>query len=402
MLIRVHPWLKKSSRRATISGDTDRVQLCATLNTYKTLDYSQPVPSGQKSISIMHRRSFLKSTVALAVAMPLPRILTAADATPTLHPRVKIGFLGVAHSHAMEKVKVIRESPAFELVGICEASGKVRERYVDMDVRFISEGALFKECTVVAVESDVRDHARHARLALEAGKHVHVEKPPADSLPTFQQLVTLARDKQLLLQVGYMWRYNPGMVTAMEAARKGWLGDIYLVRGTINTTLDADRRPEWAEFKGGAMFELGCHLIDTMVRLLGRPNSVTPSLHKHGNFTDNLADNTVAVFGFGNATGIITSSTLGPNAGPHRFFEILGTSGAALLKPIEPPTLQIDLAKAAGAYAAGNQTLKFPPYRRYVGDFDELAEAVRAQRPLTVSLEEELAVQQTLIRACEM
>jgi predicted dehydrogenase len=299
-------------------------------------------------------------------------------------------------------VKVVRESPGFELVGICEDSAKIREPYADMNVSFITEEALLKECAVVAVESAVRDHARHARLALEAGKHVHVEKPPADSLPAFQQLVTLARDKKLLFQAGYMWRYNPGIVAALEAARKGWLGQIYLVRGTINTTLPADRRSEWAEFKGGTLFELGCHLVDSMVRLLGRPNSVTPFLHKHGNFTDNFADNTVAVFGFGNATGIITSAALGPNAGPHRFFEILGTSGTALLKPIEPPTLQIDLAKAAGAYAAGNQSVKFPPYRRYVGDFAELAEAVRAERPLSVSLEEELAVQETLIRACEM
>src|SRR2546427_2186876 len=176
-------------------------------------------------ISFMNRRSFLKSTVALAAATPFSGTLTTADAAPTLNPRIKIGFLGVAHSHAMEKVKVIRESAAFELVGICEESEKVREPYGKLGVRFISEEALLKECAVVAVESAVRDHARHAKLALEAGNHVHVEKPPADSLPRFQQLVTLARDKKLLLQAGYMWRYNPGIVTAMEGARKGCLVD---------------------------------------------------------------------------------------------------------------------------------------------------------------------------------
>ena len=350
----------------------------------------------------MNRRSFLKSTVALAAAAPFAGPVSTADAAPALNARIKIGFLGVAHSHAMEKVKVIRESPVYELAGICEDSEKIRELYGNMGVKFLSEEALFKDCAVVAVESAVRDHARHAKRALEAGKHVHVEKPPADSLAAFQELVSLAREQKRLLQVGYMWRYNPGFVTALEIARKGWLGDVYLVRGTIGTTLAADRRPEWAEFKGGTMFELGCHFIDPMVRLLGRPDSVTSFLRKDGKFTDNLADNTIAVFGFRNATGIATSATLGPNAGPNRFFEILGTNGTALLKPLEPPTLQVDLAKAAGSYAAGNQIVKFPPYRRYVGDFAELAEAVRGERPLSASLEEELAVQETLIRACEM
>ena len=54
VLIRVHPWLKKSSRAATISGDTDRLQVCATvaasaLNRYKTPGYSQEVPPGQSN-----------------------------------------------------------------------------------------------------------------------------------------------------------------------------------------------------------------------------------------------------------------------------------------------------------------------------------------------------------------
>jgi predicted dehydrogenase len=181
----------------------------------------------------------------------------------------------------------------------------------------------------------------------------------------------------------------------------------------MNTWIAPDRRPEWAEFKGGALFELGCHLIDPIVRLLGRPKTVTPFLKqngkavapflkKHGDFADDLADNTVAVFDFGNALGIVSNNTLQPNASPHRSLEILGTNGTAVLKPIEPPALQIDLAEAAGPYTAGSKSVSLPPYRRYVGDFADLAAAVRGERSLYVSLDEELAVQESLMRACEM
>jgi hypothetical protein len=52
---------------------------------------------------------------------------------------------------------------------------------------------------------------------------------------------------------------------ALEAARKGWLGQVYLIRGVISNQLDAARRPEWAEFKGGNMFELGGHVLDPYV-----------------------------------------------------------------------------------------------------------------------------------------
>ncbi|HKS36082.1 MAG TPA: Gfo/Idh/MocA family oxidoreductase [Verrucomicrobiae bacterium] len=350
----------------------------------------------------MNRRAFLKSTAGIVTWTAFPGGIAAAPSTNAANARIKIGFLGTAHSHAMGKVKVIQESRDFELVGICEESDRVREPYSKMGVKSLSQDELFRECAVVAVESAVRDHARHAKLALEAGKNIHLEKPPADTFKDFRQLVALAREKNRLLQVGYMWRYNPGLVAALEASRQGWLGDIYLVRATMNTLLDGNRRPEWAEFKGGAMFELGCHLIDPIVRLLGRPKAVTPLLKKHGDFSDNLADNNVVVFEFKGVLAIVTSATLQPSAGTHRSFEILGTNGTATLKPIEPPTLQIDLAKAAGPYVSGKQTVPMPDYRRYVGDFVELAAAVRRQRPLSVTLDEELLVQETVIRACEM
>jgi len=174
------------------------------------------------------------------------------------------------------------------------------------------------------------------------------------------------------------------------------------VRGTMNTLIGADRRWEWGLFHGGQMFEQGCHLIDPMVRLLGRPTKITPHLRKHGAFNDNVADNTVAVFEFPRALGVITSSMLQPGATQHRTFEVFGSNGNAVVRPIEGPVLQIDLAKPAGPYQAKTQTVQLPSYRRYVGDFAELAEAIRAKRPLEITPQEDLLVHEALLRASEM
>jgi hypothetical protein len=70
----------------------------------------------------MNRRCFLKSTVAFAAATPFSGALPAADSAKPARPRIKIGFLGVAHSHALAKVKVVQESPDYDLAGICEDS----------------------------------------------------------------------------------------------------------------------------------------------------------------------------------------------------------------------------------------------------------------------------------------
>ena len=56
----------------------------------------------------------------------------------------------------------------------------------------------------------------------------------------------------------------------------------------------------------------------------------------------------------------------------------------------------------AGPYAKGAQNVPLPAYQRYVDDFRELAAAVRGERPLTASLDEELLVAETILRASEM
>lgn len=343
------------------------------------------------NVAPLSRRSFLAATAATAV--------TAAALAAEPGRRIRAGFLGTGYSHFRDKHALLRDSPDFELVGLSEADAGVRAKG-PVDARWLTQEELLATAEVVIVESAVRDHARHARLALEAGRHVHLEKPPAATLREFRELVELSRRQERVLQIGYMWRYNPGLARAVEAAQRGWLGEVFLVRATMNTLLADDRRPEWAEFPGGAMFEQGSHLVDAVVRTLGTPIKVTPFLQRRRAPADTLADNTVAVFEYPAALAIVTSAPLQPNAGPHRFFEILGTQGTARVLPLEPPALSLELAEAAGPYARGRQEVPLPAYRRYVDEFRDLAAAIRGARPLPVSLEQELAIQAALMLAC--
>src|SRR5262245_54750223 len=120
----------------------------------------------------MNRRHFLKSTAGIAAFATLP---TAIDAAESTQQTIKIGFLGVSHSHASEKVKLVRASPDWELIGICEPDEEARRPYGQAGIKLLSQRELLDECAVVVVESPVRDHAAHAKLALGAEKHVHVE-----------------------------------------------------------------------------------------------------------------------------------------------------------------------------------------------------------------------------------
>ncbi|MBZ2176168.1 MAG: Gfo/Idh/MocA family protein [Acidobacteriota bacterium] len=331
--------------------------------------------------------------------------LAAAAAARSAHgaAKIPIAFAGGSHSHAFAKARLCQDSAEFELLGVWEEDPALRQKYAAAGIRLLAaDEALGGSARVVAVEGAVKDHFRLALRALENGKHVHVEKPPADTLGGMKQLVDAARKRNLLLQSGYMWRYHPGFDKVIAAVRAGYLGEVYMVRGQINTLIDASRRPEWGMFRGGLMFELGAHLIDALVRLLGVPSKVTPFLRKDSDHRDELRDNTAAVFEYPRAMAIIQSATLQPSSGAYRCFEVLGTNGTAVIRPLEAPVLTIDLAKAAGPYQKGLQTVPLPPYTRYAADFMDLAAAVRGERKLVVSLEQELEIQQTLLTACEM
>ena len=326
-------------------------------------------------------------------------VLSASAESPV--KRIKLGFLGATYSHFAGKLDVVRKGSDFELVGVADDSEAGRQAIQKFGVKGVTQQELLEQGQVIAVESDVRDHARHGLMVLKAGKHLHLEKPPGATLAEVEQLVALARDKKLVLQTGYMWRYHPGFQKIFEAVRQGWLGDVFLVRATIHNHLAAGRRAEWDEFKGGSLFELGSHLIDAIVRLMGPPKAVNSFLRQHGKGA-HLNDNNLAVFEYEKAWALLVNTALQPTTTPQRSFEVLGTNGTATLRPIEPPSLEIELVKAAGPYAAGAQKIPMPKYERYEGDFAALAAAVRGLRPLPDALEVEAQVQEALLRASGM
>jgi predicted dehydrogenase len=246
----------------------------------------------------------------------------------------------------------------------------------------------------------VADVVGYGRKVIEAGKHLHLEKPPGNRMQPFRELVEEARRRQLLLQVGYLYRFHQGITAAIEAARKGWLGDVYMARGTINTDLTAQERAPLALYRGGMMFELGCHLVDRVVDLWGRPANVRSFFRHDTPFADKLGDNTLAVLEYNKGMALVVSSANMPHHTEHRSFELIGTDGVMMVQPIEPGNiLRSCLRKPAGPYKEGWQEIRFPDQTRFVADIAELAQAICNRRPLRYSYDYELLVHETMLRA---
>jgi len=326
---------------------------------------------------------------------------------PAATAKVRTGMLGTGHSHFYGKYKAMMDSPSFDVVGVAERDPAARAalekdpRYA-AGIRWMDEDAMLRDPSIqlIVVECRVWEALPWGRKVIDAGKHLHIEKPTGNEWKPFKDLVEDARRKKLLIQSGYLWRWHQGVLAALEAARKGWLGDVYLLRGTMNSDRGPAERAVEAKFKGGGLFELSGHVIDPIVELLGRPKAVKSWLRHDTGVPDKLADNNLAVLEFDRALGVIAQSAKMGGSGDHRSLEIIGTDGTILVHPeANPPRLRVFMRTAQGPYKAGWQDITLPPQPRFVADFAELARAIQSGQPLKHSYDHELLLHETLLRA---
>ncbi|MCI0361890.1 MAG: Gfo/Idh/MocA family oxidoreductase [Planctomycetaceae bacterium] len=349
------------------------------------------------------RREMLQSAALGAVALALP----AAHAAEPTGGKIKIGQIGVGHAHA-NKLGVYRNSSDYEVLGIAEPDARLREQAQDLpayrDLPWMTEEQLLNVpgLRVVTVETRVRDLLATAQRCIDAGKHVHLDKPAGDSLPRYRALLAAAEKQELLVQMGYMFRYSPAVVLLRKFLKEGWLGDLFEVHTVMSKVVPPADRKKLAEFRGGIMFELGCHVIDLVVGVLGKPERVHPFPRTSGTHDDGLADNMLAVLEYKSATATVKSAAIEVDGGSRRHFVACGSAGTFHIQPLDEPNVRLTLDRDRGEYKKGTQEVRFGNYERYVGDAADMARILRGEKECDYSYAHDLAVQETVLVASGM
>lgn len=352
----------------------------------------------------MTRRTCLQGTgIAAALALSnAGRLVRGAG-----RERIKVGQIGVGHAHAT-KLEVYRRSEDYEVVGIVEPDKQLRERAASVAayraLPWMTEEQLLNVTGLqaVLVETRVRDLLDTAGKCVAAGKHVHLDKPAGASLPRYRQLLAAAEKQKLLVQMGYMFRYSPAVVLMRKFLSEGWLGDVFEVHTVMSKVVPDAQRRELAEFKGGIMFELGCHVIDLVIGVLGKPERVQPFPRKSGPQEDDLIDNMLAVLEYPQASATVKSSALEVNGGARRHFVVCGSRGTFHIQPLDAPNVTYSLDEDRGEYKRGTHEIKFGNYPRYVGDAADMAKILRGEKECDFPYSHDLAVQEAVLLASGM
>ena len=323
--------------------------------------------------------------------------------------KIKFAQYGISHSHAAGKAEVLKANPDVEFCGVFEPDADVRRT---LGVRDAYQGVHWYESkeeilddpsiAAVAVEGSVPQNLALSREVLEHGKHVWLDKPPGGDWAEFQAQIQMAKEKNLLVQLGYMFRYNTGFQFILDWAKSGRLGDIFSVRGRMSTFVEEDKRADLTVFKGGILFELLCHLMDIIVALLGRPERITSFLRNDSGAVAEFSDNTATVFEYPKAMVILESAATEVSYMHARRLEVYGTRGSAILEPFElhpKPALRLCLDEDRDGFTQGWQEVPIEFSPRYVASLAAMVADIRGEKKPDRSLDHELTVQETVLRA---
>ena len=147
--------------------------------------------------------------------------------------RVKVAVVGLGY-WGPNLVRALHEVPTAEVAWVCDLDPKSLEKIGQrfpavQQTRDLAEVLEDPATDAVAIATPVSTHHELATAALEAGKHVFVEKPLATSSDEALNLVEHARARDLTLMPGHTFLYSPPVRAIRELLESGELGDIYFI-----------------------------------------------------------------------------------------------------------------------------------------------------------------------------
>ena len=330
---------------------------------------------------------------------------------------VRVVQIGILHEHAHGKMDTLRKLPElFEVVGYVDERDFSRTPYYQTDLERPYQG--LKRLTLdevlgdssvgaVAVEVPNNDLVPVGLRCMERNLAIHLDKPAGEALAPYKTLLEGCAARRLPFQMGYMFRGNPAFQFVRQAIQGKWIGEVCELELDMNHNYGGEVYQEYLRnFRGGIMWNLGCHLIDFVVGAMGRPVRVTPFLKSAPGDADDIRNNGLAVLEYPHAT--VTLRSCSRCGMPSRRIRVVGTRGRIDLEPLErfdgePLEVQLRLAEPGGGYPVGSHAVRFPPQTdRYAAQLAEWARMIRGEVELTYSFAHDLLVHEVTLAASGM
>lgn len=256
---------------------------------------------------------------------------------------IRLAVIGTGAISQVVHVPILAEREDVDLVALADTDSAkadtIARRFDIAEVIEPEEALTRDDLDGVVLCTPNHMHEEMALQALEAGKHVLVERPIAISPVGAARVIEAARAAGTCLSVGLPHRFRPEVAALRSFVAGGELGELYAVRGSWLTRQVPLLRSTWRQNKvasgGGAMIDLGVPALDLCLWIVGFPNLRTVSCVTHeGDYEVEDAATLMFESEHGISFSIEVSNRL--FAGEDRYYaRVMGTEGSGSFPPLE-------------------------------------------------------------------
>lgn len=203
---------------------------------------------------------------------------------------LRVGVIGLGGA-GLTHMKAFSKHPNTEVISI---AGKEEERLSQIATEFGVKNTAFDwqdlvadtELDIISIATPNVLHYPITMAALESGKHVFCEKPLAITSKQTYEMFEVAKRNNCILEVALNYRRREDIIFGKELVSSGKLGRVYHSRASWKRRSGIPGIGSWFTSLemagGGAGIDLGPHLIDSLLYMLGEPKVATVSAVKHG------------------------------------------------------------------------------------------------------------------------
>jgi len=173
--------------------------------------------------------------------------------------KMKMGFIGVGHMGQYHVNVVTQLSATHEISGLYDASeSRAKELSAKFNVpAYATAEDVIEKSDAVTIAVPTHLHYKYTKIALEAGRHVLVEKPVTETLEQADELIRIAREKNLILQVGHVERFNGAVMELSKIVKEPRLIQARRLTPVNNRITDV-----------GVVLDLMIHDLDILLNLV--------------------------------------------------------------------------------------------------------------------------------------
>lgn len=257
--------------------------------------------------------------------------------------KLKVIQIGTEHDHASSSMGSLRrQDDLFEVAGFVmpeEDTASVYEKnkaaYEGLPILSLEEAFAVEGLEGAVIETSDKFLTKYARIAVEHGLAVQMDKPGGGDADEFDLLADEAEKAGKGFQMGYMYRFNPAILALYDAVKKGELGDILYINAEMNCIHPAEKRRWLGDYPGGMMHFLGCHLVDIIYRLQGEPEEVIALNQPSGLDGVSADDEGFAVFRYPAGVSFARTTAVEKGGFRRRQIVVVGSKATWEINPTE-------------------------------------------------------------------